>query len=230
MQSALVVACLAILVYSLFEIDKQDLRDENLIHLIIGIVGLILALFHEQILKLAKPYHKRHNCTITGEGFLFPNGYPFQYGYMHKRKLLDYIYIDEIRISTYPPTAIVNGNETIFLLGITKEDIEANSEMLLAPITKTQDNWELLCNEFLDTEFDEEWKNIDIKRLAEVGIHEEEVKAIRSKIKSRMMLRTWHTWEWVYYGQYDVLDSLRPLNKKKYWWTMDIALRQAKQS
>ncbi|MBS1612898.1 MAG: hypothetical protein JST49_08770 [Bacteroidetes bacterium] len=229
MQTAFVIICLGVLLYSFSEVDKQGFRDENLIHLAIGIVGLILVVFQEQILKLGTPYHQRHNCTITAEGFLFPNGYPFQYGYMRKRKLLDYIYIDEIRISTYPPTAIVNENETIFLLGLTKEDIEANSEMLLAPITKPQDNWELICNEFLDTEFDEEFKKRDIERLTEAGIYEEEVQAIRSKIKAQMMFRTYATWDWVYYGQYHVLDSLRPLNKKKYWWTMDIALRQAKQ-
>lgn len=230
MQTAFVLACLAILIYSLFEIREQGFRDENLIHLILGLAGLVLVIFQQKIFKLIKPYHQRHNCIITADGFLFENGYPFQYGYMRKCKLLEHAHIDEIRTSTYPPTAIVNGNETIFLFGLTKEILEENSHLLLVPTTKRQDNWELICTEFLDTEFDEDWKRICLKRLAEAGINAEEVKVIRSKIKKHMMWRTYASWEWVYYGQYDVLDSLRPLNEKKYWWTMDIALRQANKS
>ena len=134
MQTAFVIICLGVLLYSFSEVDKQGFRDENLIHLAIGIVGLILVVFQEQILKLGTPYHQRHNCTITAEGFLFPNGYPFQYGYMRKRKLLDYIYIDEIRISTYPPTAIVNENETIFLLGLTPSSRTFSAERMRLPL------------------------------------------------------------------------------------------------
>lgn len=41
-----------------------------------------------------------------------------------------------------------------------------------------------------------------------------------------MLLRTYASWEWVYYGHYDVLNEFRPLNEREYWWTMEIALKR----
>ncbi|MBN1250792.1 MAG: hypothetical protein JXR51_00825 [Bacteroidales bacterium] len=40
-----------------------------------------------------------------------------------------------------------------------------------------------------------------------------------------MLLWTAVSWEWIYYGQYDVLKQIGYLNENKYWWTMDIALK-----
>jgi hypothetical protein len=225
MQKVFAIICLGVLVYSLFDISEKDFRDDNLIYLIIGSIGLLLVIFQEQVGKLLKHRQEWNDCAITYAGFHYKYKYPYQYGFMRKRKLLPFSDVDEIRISTYPPTAIVNGNEVIFLFGVTKEQIEDAAEMMGVPITKPQDNWEHICNEFLDTEFDEEWKAQDFKLLNDAGMGNDEILAIRNKIQGRMMAHTYLSWEWVYYGQYDVLRQLWPMTEKKYWWTMEIALR-----
>ncbi len=226
MQKTFVIICLGILVYSLFDIREKDFRDDNLVYLILGCIGLIMSIFPGRLLLLLKPRHERYYCNLTDEGFFYKYNYPYQYGYMRKRKVLAYNDIEEIRVNTYPPTAIVNGNEVVFLFGITKEQIEQHTEIIPVSLTKPQDNWEHICNEFLDTEFDEEWRAQDLNLLNNAGIGPEEVNAIRNKIRSRMLGFTLASWEWMYYGQYDVLKQLWPMTEKKYWWTMEIALRK----
>lgn len=95
-------------------------------------------------------------------------------------------------------------------------------------LTTPVDNWSLLCDEFLDTEFSETQKENVIQLLKENGIDKDEVYQIRKRISSRMLFRTFFSWEWIYYGQFDVLKQLWPMSYKKYWWTMEIALRNKK--
>ena len=67
---------------------------------------------------------------------------------------------------------------------------------------------------------------INIQKLEESGIPKYEQFAIKKRLKFRFLIRTMTTWEWIYYGQYDVLTELWPLTREKYWWTMDVALRK----
>ncbi len=91
---------------------------------------------------------------------------------------------------------------------------------------KRNDNWSLLCEEFLDTELSEAEQLANIETLEKAGIPKHEQLAIKKRLKFRFLITTMATWEWIYYGQYDVLSELWPLTQEKYWWTMDVALRK----
>lgn len=165
------------------------------------------------------------NCIIEDDYFYFPKGYYFKYGFLKDQKKLPFINVNEIRTNTFPISAKINGNEIVFLRGLKKTDLDNFMSKTDIPLVKPQDNWALICEEFLDTEFEEERKEITLILLEQSGIERIESRQIRKRLKIRMLLRTVAFWEWIYYGQYDVLIELWPLNEKKYWWTMDIALR-----
>lgn len=167
------------------------------------------------------------DCVINQDHFLFPKGYYFKHGYMKKRKALFFNVISEIRTNTYPPTAIVNENEVIFLRGLAKENLQNLKGIRL---TEPADNWELICEDFLDTEYEQSEKDETTATLARARISNGELESIRKRLRFRMLLKTYFSWEWIYYGQLDVLRELWPVTEKKYWWTMDVALRGNKTS
>ena len=163
-------------------------------------------------------------CQITKDHFYFPKGYYFKHASIGKSKQLPFWKVNEIRINTIPPSAQINDNELIFLSGLSEKDLQPLKSKI--PFSSPQDNWYLICDEFLDTEYSTDQQQMAMKRLAENNILEDEVLAIRKKIAFRMLIRTYVTWEWLYYGQWDVLKELWPINAKKYWWTMDVDLRK----
>lgn len=165
------------------------------------------------------------NCKIHEEGFYFPKGYYFRQGFMKNQDNLPFHKIKEIRINTFPISAVTHEKEVIFLQGIKREEVEKTAFAKQLKIVEPVDIWSLICDDFLDTEPDEEERKKIISLLEEQGISKTELGQIRKRIKFRMLLRTYFSWEWIYYGQFDVLHELWPMNKKKYAWTMDIALR-----
>lgn len=175
--------------------------------------------------KIRRDRIESANCQIKEDHFYFPKGYYFKHSSLGKSKKLPYTKIQEIRINTHPVSALTNNNELIFLRGLTSDDIESNGKLSMK-LKRRVDLWSLLLEEFLDTEFSEAERRASVEALEKAGITETEQLAIRKKFKFRFMLRTMATWEWVYYGQYDVLTELWPLTSEKYWWTMDIALRK----
>jgi hypothetical protein len=164
-------------------------------------------------------------CRITDQGFAFGRGYDFPFGAMKGRKLLPFGEVQEIRLNTFPSTALVNGNELIFLNGLKREAVEEAAIRQGLKTTGPLDIWELICEEFLDTEFEEDLKQRSLRRLEEAGIPPDEVLAIRKRLRHRMMAWTYLSLEWIYLGHYDVLGNSRPVSPKTYWWTMEIALR-----
>ncbi|MEM6801097.1 MAG: hypothetical protein AAF696_06810 [Bacteroidota bacterium] len=166
------------------------------------------------------------NCQIQADGFYFPKGYYFKQGMLKRQKSLPFHQIREIRVNTHPITAITHSKEVIFLKGLKREDIYDWENKQQIPLIAPQDNWALICDEFLDTEYSPEEQARTLERLAEKGIGEAEVAQIRKRLKTRMLIRTYVSWEWMYYGQFEVLTELWPLNQKKYKWTMDVALRK----
>ncbi len=193
--------------------------------------GLTVFIFQKKLNKWissrAKKKIEATYCILKDNHILFPKGYYFKHGYLKDKKELSYTIINEIRTNTFPITAKINSNEIIFLIGQKKEDIMLLAEDKNIPISKPIDTWSLIFEEFLDTEFDQHEKEETIKILEENGIKKEETEKIRKKFSFRMLLYTYFTWEWQYYGHYDVLKQIFPLNEEKYWWTMDIALRQS---
>jgi len=166
-------------------------------------------------------------CYFGPEVILFPKGYYFNHGYLKNKNELSYASIDEIRINTHPVSAKINGNEIVFLCGAEREDCEKMATAQNIPTTEPTDNWSLICDEFLDVELNQDYVERIMAELIKAGISEEETKAIRKTIRWRMEAKTYFSWEWIYYGQFDVLEVLYPLRENKYWWTMEIALRDS---
>ncbi len=194
------------------------------------LICLLVVLFEDQLNQWSsnkrKFRKKKRNCQIKANHFLFPQGYIFNHGFLKRRKTLPFKKIDEIWTNTYPIVAKINDNELIFLIGITTEKLIPLAETQKIPLATPQDNWALLTEEFLDTEYSLQHQTQTISQLQSVGISEEEVKRIRKSISFMMRTHAAISWEWQYYGQYDVLRQFFPLKKKTYWWTMEIALRQ----
>lgn len=164
------------------------------------------------------------HCQIKKDHFYFPKGYYFKHSSLKKAKHLPFAIINEVRTNTHPPTVVIHSNEVIFLHGLTKEHLPPLKNRI--PFTQPQDHWALICHAFLDTEHSEESKQFYLNQLASSGISETEVRKTRKKIEVQMLIRTSVTWEWLYYGQWDVMHELWPMTKNKYWWTMELALRQ----
>ncbi len=168
---------------------------------------------------------KARFCQFKKDCILFPKGYYFKHGYLKDRNELSYEHINEIRINTIPISAKINDNEIIFLVGAQKSDCIEIAQQKNIPVTKPSDNWALICDEFLDVEEPDDFRQNIIESLKEVGISEEETQQIRKEIAWRMIVHTFVSMEWIYYGQYDLLHQLTPMTETKYWWTMEIALR-----
>lgn len=188
--------------------------------------GVLLALFQPQLEALKQRRMAEALCRITDQGFAFDRGYEFPFGAMRGRTLLPFNEVEEIRLNTFPPTALVNGNELIFLTGLKKEDIVMVAVRHGVKTNEPLDIWEMIGEEFLDTGFDEDQKIRTLQRLAEAGVPNEEVLAIRKKLQRRMLWWTYASMEWIYCGHYDVLQNRWPVSRKTYWWTMELALRK----
>lgn len=187
--------------------------------------------FNKWIKKLSEwqiENRKKWNCLIKEDHFYFPKGYYYRYGCMKGKKALPYKNVTEIRTNTYPPTAIANNNEVIFLLGIDTTSLGLLKSRKPIRLTQPEDIWSMLCEDFLDTEYDEVYRKDTHTKLRKHGLGKEEIRQIRKRLSIRMTVRSLVTLEWQYYGQFDVMQELWPMTKKKYWWTMQIALKHQK--
>ncbi len=155
---------------------------------------------------------------------LFPAGYYYKYSWIKSNTLLSIDRIAEINLNTSPPSMVINDNEVIFIPYKMKSDLEDFGKRNNVFITDRFDVWSAINEPFLDTEFDEAYLRKTKQSLIENGLTESEIQNIRKKIKFTMLSSNAFAWEWQYLGQFDYLKWTL-LTKKKYWWSMEIALR-----
>ena len=223
----IILPCIFLFVFMLI---SKGFNLDVLAGLFVLIGCLLILLYEDQIYnwiqnKKRKKVEGAH-CRIEEDYFLFPSGYYFNHGYLKHRNKLPFAKVQEVRINTWPVSIKVNNNELIFLKGLETDVIKTTAKEHNMAIAEPQDNWDLLLEEFLDTEFSPAHKRATINSLINAGIPEAEINRIRRKFKFRMLLQTMFSLEWVYYGQFDVMQQIFPMTEKMYWWTMDIALRQ----
>jgi hypothetical protein len=156
----------------------------------------------------------------------FPEGYYFKHSTLTSNNLIEASIINEVNLLTYPVSVVINGNEVIFLGYDHKDELKKFAQKNKLKMSERFDIWEHLNEPFLDTEFTEQEENQTNQRLIKNGLLETEILTIRKKIKWIMWRYTWGM-EWVYLGQFDYL-RLTYLTKKKYWWSMNIALKNYK--
>lgn len=153
-----------------------------------------------------------------------PRGYFCKHSLVAEPSEIPVHIINEVNLQTFPPSLLIHHKEVIFLPRISKEELKDFATRNQLPLSQRFDIWNAIIEPFLDTEFDEEEKQATLRQLGLNGIPEQEVKAIRRKIRFPMALNMF-AWEWVYLGQFDYLNWAPFISRKRYWWTMDIALR-----
>ena len=163
---------------------------------------------------------------IESSSIFFPDGYYFKYRDLNETRRLESFKIAECCINTIPISFVTRNNEVIFVPHISEERIRNFCKQDMIPISNRIDIWERINWPFLDTEFEEHEVKTNESVLVSLGIDNNELKLIRKKISSTMSMN-YFALEWNYLGQFDFLRWTR-LTKEKYWWSMEIALRNYK--
>lgn len=175
-----------------------------------------------------KNNYEKISLEIKESEIHFPKGYFFKQSPVHKSRKIESTHISEINLDTNPPSLVYKENEIIFLKIEYKIIVEEFAERNKIPIVERFDIWEHINRPYLDTEFEEHEKIESKKLLAKNGVDATELKKIRKRISKTMFLN-FLAWEWAYLGLFDYLNWTF-LTKNKYWWAMEIALRNYKKT
>lgn len=171
---------------------------------------------------------ERHTLITTAflEGKInFPSGYFLKWSNVKKGTEIEARRITEVNLNTSPPSFVLDCSEVVFIKYEYKTQLENFARSNNINVVQRPEIWEMLCEPFLDTSFDEIHHIETDKKLIENGLTEQEIIAIKRKIKSKMLLMNTFALEWKNLGQFDYLNCTTFLFKSKYWWTMEIALR-----
>lgn len=192
---------------------------------IFGIALLKLWKYRQLDPKISPDKHSLIITEFKNRTIVFPNGYYFKCSNVTTGNEIDAQRITEVNINTSPPSFVLDNKEIIFVKYEYKTQLESFAKSNNVPIVQRPEIWEMLCEPYLDTTFDENHQRETIKSLIENGLTEEEITTIRKRIKNRMLFVNTFVLEWVHLGQFDYLNWTTFLFKSKYWWTMEIALR-----
>jgi hypothetical protein len=130
--------------------------------------------------------------------------------------------------TTAPPSLWLESREVLFVHAEQKAELASWCAEHRVPELKPVDVWSLLLEPYLDTEFSADDDARVNDQLASVGLDAREVAALRKRVGSRMLTYNALLWEWIYLGQFDLLQAFQPLNpwfKKLYWESMETAWR-----
>lgn len=160
---------------------------------------------------------------ITLPGYRYP---------ARKTRVLERTDIVEI-VDWFPPAILTTSGEFLFVPRGKLDDVQAYCAAHDVPFTKRYDVWGDLLDPFLDTEFSDQAQQATRQRLRERGgLSDREIDELRARVEAPMLSFTAVTWEWQFYGLFDVLTAMKPrmfLGRKK-WMTfydeaMEIAFR-----
>ncbi|GMU55561.1 MAG: hypothetical protein AMXMBFR33_47070 [Candidatus Xenobia bacterium] len=132
--------------------------------------------------------------------------------------------------TTNPPSLVLCSREIMFVPASQKAELESWCQgHAVAPVAP-EDVWSLLLEPFLDTQHSPEWQAACLERLHLCGFDDHEIAALRRRVQTRMLCHNAILWDWVYLGQYDLLEAHRPFStaaqfEKLYWESMEIAWR-----
>lgn len=165
-----------------------------------------------------------HNDHITYKS------YPLFTSSLVNHPVVDASIIGEIDPDGAPPTLRLK-SELLFVPAPRQEELRRFAARNGIPIRRRFDARMFILEPFLDTEFDEIQKEKTLAALEAHGVGRSEVKQIRMRVGRRMLWYTTMTWEWVYYGLFDVLTVMQPLlsgrasYRRFYSEAMEVALR-----
>jgi hypothetical protein len=162
--------------------------------------------------------------VIGSDEISFPDGYYFWVSDLSRDKKVTATRISEINLNTFPPSFVLDDKEVIFVKRDQEDQLKEFGERNHIPIVHRFDIWACIINPFLDTEFTSEENENMLAALEKNGVSREETAKTRKKISITMWANA-YAWEWIYLGQFDYLMWTTILTNKKYWWTMNLALR-----
>lgn len=135
------------------------------------------------------------------------SNYPFRACTLSRNFSLNPADIREVRSKRWPLEVVLASGEIIFLDTAHAASLELFSRVHALPQRYREDVWSLLCEPFLDTEFDAQHQERSLQSLAAAGFTPKEVDAIRQKIRAKMLLLNLYAMEWVHLSHYDVLTA-----------------------
>jgi hypothetical protein len=198
--------------------------------LLVACIALLLGMWkfrHTKELPKMKPGELV--IEFKDDLILFPEGYHFTQSAVHIAKQISAAEITEVNLRTSPASVVLHDKEVIFLKYDIKEELNAFAERNGLRLADRYDIWGAINEPFVDTELDYGMRKNILENLKESGITVKELRAIRKKIAFTMLSSNYFAMEWIYLGQFDYLRwTMR--NEKKYWWSMDIALRNYKKA
>jgi hypothetical protein len=214
-----------IAVFIFKEIQKEGASTDLYILLFFALLFVGIGLFFLWKNRSTASLKSKPKWDITVEisdnEIRFPNGYFFEQSPINNEKIISSVSITEINLHTFPPSVVVNDKEVVFVRHDQQEQLKEFAIKNNIQPTERFDIWEHLSQPFLDTEFEQYEKEKTIEELAKNGISPDETKSIRKKIGRFTYIASM---EWIYLGHYNYLQS-RDINKEKYWWANEIALR-----
>lgn len=130
-----------------------------------------------------------------------------------------------------PPEIVTKQGEILFVSTTQRSYLRLFAKVNNIPDVYTLDVWSLLLEPYLDTEFSEEEQQSTIQILNKSGFTNEEINAIRDKVKGNVLNYNALIWEWVHLGHYDLFQAYNLPSiatnevQKFYTWANQIALR-----
>lgn len=85
-------------------------------------LGALMALFQPRIEARKQRCLAERLRRLTDEGFAFGRN-EFSFGAMKGRRLPPFAEVQEVWLSTWPPVALVNGNELVLLAGLQRDAV-----------------------------------------------------------------------------------------------------------
>ena len=125
--------------------------------------------------------------------------------------------LTEITVGWAPPCVRTLDGEFIFLPAQMVEPLARFGLTHDIPFLSRTDIWSMILDPFLDTTHDEDYLEKAMSIMVGSGVSREAVWEMRKLVGTRMRILTYRTWEWVYYGLYDVLDQMRTLTFTTGW-------------
>ena len=167
----------------------------------------------------------QQEVVFENEHIEFFQAYEFKYSRLRENPRIRASEINEMFLSSFPPSIVIDNKEVVFFGLKFKEELRLFAERNHIKIGKRLDIWENICKEYLHVEYTPVEKLAITKELVRNNITTHELMEIHYKIGRQMAFVNSYASEWVYLGQYDVLRTITPLSKNFYWYTMEIALR-----
>lgn len=126
-------------------------------------------------------------------------------------------FVSDLVVGWSPPCFRTNDGEYLFVPAHRLEVLIDWAQDNHVLFKERVDIWSMILDPFLDTKFDDEYLERTSRTLAANGVSKEEIDEMRRLVGTRMRLLTYQTWEWAYFGLYDVLEQMRTLTFTTGW-------------